>query len=501
MKDTYNFVAKEMKDVEVLVGTKGILDWDQGVTMPEGAVNTRAEQMALIEGIMHNKLVSPKLGEAIKELDEHRSKLTDDERVNIREWLRDHERAVKLPQDFVEECAKHTTQAQQVWVEARKESNFGKFEPALKKMIELKKRQAEYIGYKDNPYDALLDEFEPYMTVKELDPIINNLRDGLVPIVSKIGNSKVKVDSKILEKNYPEKGQEEICKELMKLIGLSDRHTRLDRSPHPFCSGAGPEDVRITTRYSETWLPGSIYGVMHESGHALYELNFDKKYYWTPLAKAVSLGIHESQSRLWENYVGRGLPFTKYLFPKLKKLFKTQLENIGINDFYRSINCVKPSLIRVEADEVTYNLHIIIRYEIEKALINGEIKVRELPNVWNEKMKKYLGVKPANDAEGVLQDIHWSIGAIGYFPTYLLGNLYSAQWWNKMKGEINDFDALIEKGDCEKMRSWLIENIHREGRRYSASDLVKHVTGEPLNAKYFLDYLKDKFGEIYNEKL
>ena len=367
-------------------------------------------------------------------------------------------------------------------------------------MIALKQRQADAYGYKDIPYDALLDDYERGMTNKLLHPVIEEVRTGLVPMVAAIRESKSRPDVSCLTRSFPEQKQEELCREIMATLGVDAKASRLDRSAHPFCCGLDPTDVRITTRYNRQWLPQALYGVMHESGHALYEQGLEERHSGTPLGEAISLGIHESQSRLWENIIGRGRPFISYIFPRLKKRFGRSLRGVGSEGFYRAINRVVPSPIRVEADEVTYNLHIVLRYEIEKGLIAGEVKVDELPGLWNERMRTCLGIRPKNDAQGVLQDTHWAQGLIGYFPTYLLGNLYAAQWWHKLTEDVRGVEKKIAQGQFAPILDWLRQNIHRHGRRYSASDLVKRVTGRPLNASYFLDYLKNKYGEIYRIK-
>lgn len=497
MKKIYKECLATMKDAALLGSATGLAGWDQETMMPEAAAGSRAEQLAAMSGIIHEKIVNPKLGRNLKRLMKEPRGLTADERVNVREWLRDYDRSVKLPEELVRELARTASLAQDAWIRARKASSFKAFAPWLEKTIKLKRREAEAIGYKGVPYDALLDAYEPDMTVAELDPIVETLRDGLVPIIKEISRAKGKPKWDVLTRRYQEAGQESICSEIMGAIGVDTKASRLDRSAHPFCCGIAPTDVRITTRYDERWLPQALYGVIHESGHAMYEQGLPSKAYGTPVGEAVSLGIHESQSRMWENLIGRSRPFVDFLLPRLKKRFGSQLRGVNADAFYRALNRVKPSLIRVEADEVTYNLHIVLRYEIEKGLLAGEIKVKELPGLWNERMKHYLGVTPKNDAEGVLQDTHWASGLVGYFPTYLLGNLYASQLWYRMRRDTDSVDRRISKGDFAPLLEWLRKRVHRHGRRFSPQELVRRATGKAPSADYFLDYIRDKYGEIY----
>lgn len=486
-----------MKEISALAQAAGLVGWDQETMMPEKGTEARAEQEAALSGVIHEKIIDPKLGEMLRKLASESATLTEDERVCVREWLRDHEKSAKLPADLVRELSRVASLSYNAWVKARKESDFELYAPWLEKTLELKRRQADAVGYKNIPYDALLDDYEPYMTAEELDPIVNEARKKLVPIVQAICDSKVKIDGGVLTRRYPEAKQEELGRELLVALGLDMKAARLDRSVHPFCAGIAPGDVRITTRYDEKFLPESLYGVIHECGHALYDQGLDVKHLNTPLSEPVSLGIHESQSRLWEKIIGQSREFVSFVYPKLKKRFASQLKGFGPEKFYLAINRVEPSLIRTEADEVTYNLHVALRYELEKALIAGEIKVNDLPGIWNDKMEEYLGVRPSNDAEGVLQDIHWPHGSFGYFPTYLLGNIYAAQQWATICKKISGVKSKIARGDFAPILKWLNENIHRHGRRYTPVELIRVATGESPDAKYFIGYLKSKYGEIY----
>jgi carboxypeptidase Taq len=497
MNKLYRECFDVIRDISALGAASGVIGWDQETMMPPKAAGARAEQSSVLASIIHEKFTSPKIGRMLRKLSKDGIKLSSIEKANVRETLIDYNKSTCLPKDLVRDLARVGSLAQDAWIKARKKSDFKAFAPWLKEMVKLKRKQAKALGYKGEAYDALLDDYEPGMTTAELDPIVEEVRAGLVPIAKAIRASKEKINSSFLKVSFPEDSQEALCREAMNIVGVDADASRLDRSAHPFCCGIAPTDVRITTRYNARWMPQALYGVMHESGHALYEQGLDMKYYGTPMGEAVSLGIHESQSRLWENIVGRSLPFVQFMLPRMKKLFSNQLKGVKAKDFYRAVNTVKPSMIRVEADEVTYNLHIVMRYEIEKALIAGDIEVRDLPKIWNLKMKEYLGITPKNDAEGILQDTHWASGLFGYFPTYLLGNLYSAQFWAKLSGEVKNIEGKIAKGELAPIRAWLKKNIHHHGRRYSAAELVKRATGKPLAAKFFLDYLSTKYGDIY----
>ncbi len=499
IKATYKECLLRMREVSALSSVAGLLSWDQETMMPQGAAAVRAEQSAAIAGVVHEKFVDPQMGDMLRKLQANADKLTFSERVVVRERLRDYEKSIKLPPSLVREMARVASQAQSVWIQARAASDFKKFAPWLKKTVDLKRQQAEAYGYEDHPYDALLDDYEPRMTIKELDPVIDNLRGGLVPIIDKILHAETTLDNSLLKRLYPQVGQEAVGRELMRAMRMSASTSRLDRSAHPFCAGiASPTDVRITARYNERYLPQALYGIIHESGHALYEQGLEEKHIGTPLAEAVSLGIHESQSRLWENIIGRSRNFVAFLFSLLKKHFPQALSDVTEDDFYKAINRVTPTFIRVEADEVTYNMHIVLRYEIEKALLTGDMQVKDLPGIWNDGMEDYLEIRPDNDAQGVLQDTHWASGLVGYFPTYLLGNLYAAQFWYMLSKNVSDVDRRIARGEFQSILDWLRKHIHRHGRAYSSSELVNRVTGKPLSATYFLDYLKAKYSELYN---
>ncbi len=362
----------------------------------------------------------------------------------------------------------------------------------------MNRKQAEFLGYKKSPYDALLDNYEPGLTADKLSLIFFELKKFLIPFIQQIKRSKVKSNPRILKGHFNRSEQEEFNLNVARKLGYDLQAGRIDSSAHPFSTNFNPQDVRITTRYSESDVLYSLGSTIHETGHALYEQGMNSGDFGTPLSEYVSLGIHESQSRIWENMVGKGLPFWKYFYPRLQKSFPVPFKQITLDKFYRTVNHVIPSLIRVESDEVTYNLHIIIRFEIEKELMEGTIEVEDLPKIWNAKYLEYFGLKVSNDGLGVLQDVHWATGAIGYFPTYTLGNLYSAQFYSQAKKDIGNLELLFAKGQFLPFLQWLRQNIHRHGRKYSAGELCEQITGEPLNIQCYIDYLKHKFGKIYD---
>lgn len=466
-----------------------VLSWDQEVNLPPKAHHVRGEVSALLAADLHRRTTDPKLIDLAKSLAKpvNLKKLSADEQVIVRETWRDLERAQKLPVKFVEDFTKLTAEAFAAWAEARQKSDFSIFKPKLKRIVDMSRRQAEYLGYKDSPYDALLDAYEPGMTAKQLDGVLLPLADELKNLVSRV---KEKAQPVLPKRNYTLNEQKKLNQQVSEAIGYDFGAGRIDASPHPFTINFHPTDVRITTRYdkSDFWI--SLGSVIHEVGHALYEQGLPPKMFGTPLGESISLGIHESQSRIWENFVGRSRAFSAYLYPLLKGTFgQLPYEE---EELFRWLNKIRPSLIRVEADEVTYNLHIALRYEIEKALIEKRLDVDDLPAVWNEKVKQYLGIDVPDDAQGVLQDIHWSHGTLGYFPTYSLGNLYAAQIFNTINREIKGLDQKFASGDFEPFLHWLRQNIHRHGRRYRPNELIQKITGEPLDPRYLIEHLKQK---------
>ncbi len=494
-----------LQDVQHLSSAISMLHWDQETYMPPGAGRGRAEQLSALEGLAHDKSVGPEMERLLSKWVDLKSgqvkgearDWAEEARALLREVWRDYNKATKLPSEFVRRFGKASSLSEQVWVEARKKSDFSLFAPHLKTMVALKKEEIGYIGYQASPYDALLDDYEPGMTVAKLVPLFASLKAQLAPLLEKIVHSPVQPKADFLHRAYPPEKQLAFGQQVLEAMGFDFNHGRQDLSAHPFTTSFHPTDVRITTRVEADDLLSSLFSSIHEGGHALYDQGLDPDLFGTPLGEALSLGIHESQSRLWENGVGRSKPFWKHFYPILQKTFSEGLTGVDPETFYAAVNRVRPSLIRVEADELTYNLHIMIRFEIERALIEENLPVEALPSLWNEKMRQYLGITPDSDADGVLQDIHWSGGAFGYFPTYTLGNLCGVQFLNQAKKERPDLEEEIAKGNFLPLKKWLNEKVHRWGRRYSSDDLIRRVTGESLNPDYFVRYLKEKFSPIY----
>ncbi|MEK7142234.1 MAG: carboxypeptidase M32 [Patescibacteria group bacterium] len=492
-------LKERLTEIAYIASSVAVLNWDMETNMPPQGADARARSISHLSAVVHDKFVKINedglLTDLKRQVDE--GVLSKNDTVIIRETWRSYERERKLPETFVKELSETVSRAQVVWASAREKSDFKLFLPWLEKIIKLKKQEAELIGFKNSPYDVSLDYHEPAMTAEKTSEVLNELKIFLIPFVAKIKNSKIKINPEILKGNFPTEKQTVFNKKVAQKIGFDFQSGRMDQSVHPFSTSFHPSDSRITTRYEKIDVLSSIGTTIHEVGHALYEQGLPARYFGTPLAESVSYGIHESQSRLWENMIGKSFAFWQYFYPQLKKDFPTPFKNLSLKEFYKTINCVRPSLIRVEADEVTYNLHIIMRFEIERDLIENKINAKDLPEIWNQKMKEYLGIKASNDKVGVLQDVHWSMGGVGYFPTYSLGNLYSAQFYNKMSKDIGNIDDQVGQGNFGEIINWLGKNIHSLGKTYTASNLVKKVTGEELNSKYFSDYLEKKYGEIY----
>jgi len=467
--------------------------------MPPAAGEYRAEQMTFLTGLAHKRQTSPRLGELLMELSS--SDLAKDPHsdtgATIRELRRQYDKRVKLPQSLVEELTRASVLGQQAWVKARQDNDFASFAPHAEKLFHLKREQARCLGYKQNPYDALLDDFEPGAKTDDVTKVLEALRAELVPLVQAIMQSGRKAPVEILQREYSAAAQEAFGKAAVAAIGFEFTRGRLDVTHHPFCTEMGPNDCRITTRYDERFFSTAFFGMLHEAGHGIYDQGLRTDQFGLPPGAYVSLGIHESQSRMWENLVARSRAFWQHFFPQLQGAFPDAAGDAKFDDFFWAINHVEPSLIRVEADEATYNLHIIVRFELEQALLKQDLAVGDLPAAWREKCQKYLGVEPPNDAEGCLQDIHWSAGLIGYFPTYSLGNLYAAQFFEKADRDLGGLSKQFARGEFQPLKTWLNQNIHQQGQRYSAAELVQSVTGQPLTHGPLIRHLRSKLGPLY----
>jgi carboxypeptidase Taq len=410
---------------------------------------------------------------------------------------RQADKKVKLPRTLVEELTRTAVLAQQAWDEARARSDFSLFRPLLEKTFALKRQQAEALGYPQSPYDALLDDYEPGALTADVASVLAELREQLVPLAAAIQQGGRRPKTSILTRHFPIAAQEALGRAAAGAIGFDFDRGRLDVTAHPFCTTLGPHDCRITTRYDDHALGTAFFGILHEAGHGLYEQGLPAEAFGLPLGEAVSLGIHESQSRLWENLVGRSRGFWRHFFGQARRRFPGTLDDVAADEFYYAVNDVRPSLVRIEADEATYNLHILIRFELEQALLQGELAAADAPAAWNEKYQHYLGIRPATDVEGLLQDVHWSAGLIGYFPTYTLGNLYAAQFFAAADSQLGGLAELFARGDFHPLRDWLHQKIHRHGQRFTAAELVRHVTGSALEAQPLVAHLRAKFGPLY----
>jgi carboxypeptidase Taq len=484
-------LKERVAEIHDLDRTSSLLGWDQQVKMPPGGAGVRAEQLATLDRIAHEALTSDEMGQLLEGLAPLEESLEYDsaEASLIRLVRRDWEKARRVPAELRAEMSRAASLAMPLWVEARQESDFARFLPALRDNFELRRRYIECFDDYDEPYDVLLDDFEPGMKTAEVRAVFDRLKEEQVPLVAA---AREQGERPLRNARFPIEDQKQFELKVIERFGFDPSEWRLDTAVHPFASSIARTDIRLTTRYFEDNLDG-LFGTMHEAGHGLYEHGVSRELERTPLAHGASLGFHESQSRMWENMVGRSRPFWRYFFPQLQATFPEALGSATLEEWYRSVNWVEPSLIRVEADEATYNLHIILRFELEQELLAGSVDLRELPAVWNGRMRDYLGIEPPDDARGVLQDMHWAIGAIGYFSTYALGNVISGQLWEKVTAEIPDLEAQFEEGEFGALAGWLEATLWRHGRKYTARELIERVTGGGLDPEPYLAYLRGKY--------
>ncbi|MDR0624145.1 MAG: carboxypeptidase M32 [Treponema sp.] len=482
-----------------------VLQWDQETFLPPRGVEERAEQLALLEEIAHQRLTEPETGRLLAELGSTQDNprgdegLAEVERDFLRVMRRKYDRAIKLPADFVSAAARAEGLSQPAWAQARRNNDFTAFLPHLKTMIDMARKKAEFWGFGNGTqtlYDGLLDIYEPGMSAAEIDAVFTPLRERLVWMLERIKRCPPP-DTGFLNQRFDPEKQALFNQRLMDYLGFDRRRGRLDTSAHPFTTTLGSHDIRITTRYFPDNLLSGIFSVIHESGHAFYEMGFAPEIRGTCLADGASMAFHESQSRFWENVIGRSRPFWEGFFPALRETFPRQLGGVSVESFYRAVNQVKPSLIRVDADEVSYALHIILRFELEKRLISGELEAERLPSVWRDYSREYPGVESETDAGGVLQDVHWSMGSFGYFPSYALGNLYGLQIWRKIKSDIPDFESAVAQGEFAPLRDWLNDTIYSWGCRLEPAELLWKITGEKLSVIPFVEYIEEKYTKLY----
>lgn len=492
MSDLYDRYLERMRGLHALGSALSLLGWDQETMMPPAAVEHRAAVRSHLSGLVHDGTVDPAFGDLLAELAQ--ADLDDAQAANVRETVRDRDRAVKTPRELVTELSRVTALAQQAWVKARQADDWPLFAPLLSQVMDLRRREAEAVGYESEPYDALLDAYEPDARAAELEPLFASLRPALAELTREIGERQDPAAADALRGDWDPAAQEAVSRRILQDMGFDFRAGRLDTSAHPFTGGNHPTDVRLTTAYDPADPAKAIYSTIHEGGHGLYEQGLPAAHAGTPLGEACGLGIHESQSRLWENHVGRSRAFMEYLLPLLRESFPERTAGLDADGLFAALNVVRPSLIRIDADEVTYNLHIALRFELERALFRGEIGVDDLPGLWRERMTADLGATPRGDADGALQDIHWSFGAVGYFPTYTLGNLYGATLFAAAGRELGDLDAMIARGEFAPLLGWMREKVHAHGRRWPGGELCRRAAGRGLNVDDFLNHLRAKFG-------
>ncbi len=487
-----------LKTIEHYKNVGSLMYWDMTTGIPENAAEGRAETMSFMQMQAHNLSVSKEIYDFIKFFEKNEDKLNFVQKRMLHEIKKNYEKEKIFPEKFIKEFSLAASRGQLAWEKAKNEDNFEIFKPALEKIVELTKKSIEYKGYTGNKYNTLLDDYEPGLTVDKLDKVFDELRDGIVSILKKINNSKKEICNVFEGKEFPKENQKRFCIKILKDMGFDFKSGRMDETEHPYTLDMTNKDVRITNHYYLNDFTSAMFSAIHEGGHGIYEQNIPDSLEGTGLNVAASMAIHESQSRFYENIIGRNKAFCGYLYKEAKKEFPNQFDGVSEEEFYNTINKVQPSLIRTEADELTYSIHVIIRYEIEKLLINDKIQVSDLPRVWNEKYKEYLGIQPTSDKLGVLQDMHWSDGSFGYFPSYALGNLYGAQMLNQMIKDIPNMYEEISTGDLSSVYEWLKENVHECANLYDPNDLIRKITGEELQAKYFIEYLDKKYKEIYN---
>ncbi|MFM7022010.1 MAG: carboxypeptidase M32 [Flavobacteriales bacterium] len=495
MSEQYKAFSEHLKQIGVIGSIGGVLAWDNEVYKPEKAAGIRAEQNAFISGLIHEKFTSPEFEKTVHALLEDKS-LTKEQAINVKKVSDDLIKQKKFTTEFIQRQSMLISEAFGKWHAAKTQNNFSLFEGSLEKIVALCQETAEIIGYKEHPYDALLDMYEPGMTTAKLKVIFAKVKEELVPYYNSL-LAKKPVDNSFVHLKYEKQKQWDVSIELLKQMGYDFGGGRQDYAPHPFSISIHPTDVRITTRVDENNLVELIWSTIHECGHALYEQGLDQQYFGQPQCSPASLGIHESQSRLWENNVGRGLSYWKANYHLLQKAFPENLGKVDVHSFYKAINKVQPGFIRTNADEISYHLHVLIRFEIEVALMENKIAVKDLPAFWNAKYKEYLGVDVPSDTSGVLQDVHWSHGSLGYFPTYSIGSFYAAQLFQHAEKNLPELKTKIEKGELNELLSWLSTNIHSKGKLYTSEEICEQATGEGLNFSYFMNYIKTKYDGIY----
>ncbi len=494
----YQQYVETMQQAADYSNAAAVLEWDQEVYMPAKGFEFRSRQLATLHTAAHELLTGDAFGGLLQELLSNND-LKDAQLQNVRLSFEDYSKNKKLPNAFIASLSKQSSICYQAWLEARRENNFAVYAPHLQEMIALKKEQAQLYGFENHPYDALLDDYEKGANVKMLDAVFSSVKEKLTPLLHQIRNAQ-QVDDSFFKQFFPKEKQFQFSLEVLRSMGFDFDKGRQDFSEHPFTTSFSAADVRITTRVDEHQFASLLWSSIHEGGHALYEQGLPEEQYGLPLGQPVSLSIHESQSRLWENGIGRSLLFWEHFYPQLQNHFPEALNDVSLLDFYKGMNRVEPSFIRTDADELTYHFHVLIRYEIEKELIAGTLDPRQVSEVWNEGYKKHLGITPPDDKKGVLQDVHWSHGSFGYFPTYSLGSIYAAQFLEAASHDFSGLQEDTQRGDFTRLLHWLREKIHVHGRRFTSEELCKNITGTGLDFNAFMNYASEKYSGIYNLK-
>jgi carboxypeptidase Taq len=493
----YAELIRRVREETLLTSCEALLEWDEETYMPPGGVENRSEQLALIAGLLHERGTDPRVGELLHELEG--SELLRDSgspaAVNVRELRREYDRFVKVPRRLVEDVARTTALAQTAWARARKEADFGRFRPWLERIVELKRAEAECVGYAREPYDALIEDHEPGMTSHIVGRLFDAVRRELVPLAARINEAARPV--RRIRKPFPIGRQRSFGEKVAVALGFDATRGRFDLGVHPCCTGIGPGDCRLVLRFDAHDFAGGLLTILHEVGHGLYEQGLDPEHYGTPAGETASVGMDEAQARLWENRVGRSRGFWEHFYPEARSLFPDSLDGLRLDQFLMTVNRVEPSLIRVNADEVTYNLHILVRFELERALISGDLKASDVPGAWNEGYRRYLDIEPSNDREGCLQDGHWADGLIGYFPTYTLGDVFAAQLCAKAEAELGSLERQFARGEFAELVGWLARNVYKEGGRHPSARLIELVTGAPPNHRPLVEALRTKYSQLY----
>jgi len=496
----YDELLRRMREETLLTTVEALLDWDEETYMPAGGVENRSEQLALVAGLLHERGTDPRLGELLAAVE--CSNLSADPvspaAVNVRELRREYDRFVRLPRTLVQDVARTTALAQKAWASARGAADFARFRPWLERIVALKRAEAECVGYADEPYDALLEDYEPGLSSAVAGRLFGALRRELVPLAERIAGARRRPDPAVLRRHFPRDRQRRFGETVASAVGFDFERGRVDLGVHPSCSGMGPGDCRITLRFDDRDFAGGVLTILHEVGHGLYEQGLDPEHYGTPMGDVASVGMDEAQARFWENRVGRDRHFWDHFYPGARELFPESLGDVPADEFHFAINRVAPSLIRVHADEVTYNLHVMIRFDLERALISGSLAVADLPDAWNEAYRQMLGVIPRTDAEGCLQDGHWADGMIGYFPTYTLGDVFAAQLFTCAELELGDLGRQFARGEFGAIRQWLEQRVHRQGGRHPSPRLIEVVTGSPPDHRPLVKLLKAKYQALYD---